>query len=98
MEKHRETVRDFLAVFDVLEHIVAGSILRLNGNCGDPTTRKYTANSFLLTDCSKMIIIKQMFANKKGKRTEKWVRGSICVLIRNHFMQPLNVWPEGWIP
>ena len=67
MEKHKETVRDFLAVFDILEHIAAGAKFQTEWHFGDPPTRKHTANSFLLTDCSKMIIIKQTFVNKRAR-------------------------------
>ena len=42
MEKHKETVRDFLAVFDILEHIAAGADFQTEWRFGDPPRRKHS--------------------------------------------------------
>ena len=41
-EKHKETVRDFLAVFDILEHITAGTDFQTEWLYGDPPRRQHS--------------------------------------------------------
>ena len=41
-EKHKETVRDFLAVFDILELIAAGTDFQMERHYGDPPRRKHS--------------------------------------------------------
>ena len=41
MEKHKETVRDFLAVFDVLEHIAADTDFQTEWRYWDILRRKH---------------------------------------------------------